>query len=134
MPRRKLFFYALIVPLLAFVLTGCEPFENAERLFPLPANVWDRAVPLSDAKVFEIKLYSEQEFINLKMLLLTQGYQQQNRDFHFSAKKNGKLFSVKSSDGILLIGKQFKDSSLYPAAFYFERKNTLYLGIGEREK
>lgn len=125
--------FCLLLPAL-LLLTGCEPFENAERLFPLPDNIWDKAVPVKNIQVFEIKNISEQEFINLKVLLLADGCKEENRDFYFSAKKDGMPLTIKAGEGILLIGKKLKDKDLYPAAFYLKRKNILLLGIGIPEK
>ena len=131
MPR-SIFLFAVILSLLA--VTGCEPFENAEQLFPLPAKIWDRAVPVKNIRAFEIKEVSYQEFINIKALLIADRYQMANRDFHFSSKNDGNTLTVKASDGILLTGKKIRDKELYPAAIYIERKNILLLGIGIPEK
>ena len=131
MPR-SIFLFAVILSLLA--VTGCEPFENAEQLFPLPSKVWDRAVPIKNIRAFEIKEVSYQEFINIKALLIADRYQMANRDFHFSSKSDGNTLTVKASDGILLTGKKIRDKELYPAAIYIERKNILLLGIGIPEK
>ena len=123
----------LFLPALC-LLSGCEPFENAERLFPLPDTIWDRAIPVKNIRVFEIKNISDQEFINLRVLLLADGCKEENRDFYFSAKKDGMPLTIKAGEGILLIGKKLKDKDLYPAAFYLKRKNILLLGIGIPEK
>ena len=132
MPNRSIFLFAIILSLLA--VTGCEPFENAEQLFPLPVKVWDRAVPVKNIRAFEIKGVSYQEFINLKALLVADGYQAVNRDFHFSSKNDGGTLTIKSSNGILLTGRKLRNKELYPAAIYIERKNILLLGIGIPEK
>ena len=117
-----------------FIVCGCDPFDNAENLFPLPPQMWDRACRSKQYKLFEINNISEVDFIRLKALLENNGYKQTNRDFYFSAAGNGSQMKVTASDGILLICRKFKDSMKYTAAIYLKHRKTLLLGIGTPEK
>lgn len=116
------------------MLAGCDPFDNAENMFPLPENVWDRAVPSGKHKVFEIKNVSAQEFLNIKTLLLSKGYSEHKRDFNFapsSAKTTPA--TVKSAGSILLIKGEPEEREIR-AAMYIEKQNVLLLGLGTLEK
>lgn len=135
MPNKGIICLFLLVKLVFF--TGCDPFGNAETLFPLPDSVWDRAVAIKKYRVFEIKGVSAQEFLTIKNLLLSNGYIEQKRDFNFSASsKNHLPMTIKSSEGILLLDALHSESQdkLCKAAFYIEKEQKLLLGLGVQEQ
>ncbi|MBE6387480.1 MAG: hypothetical protein E7045_05410 [Lentisphaerae bacterium] len=120
---------------LAAVLTlaGCDPYNNAEKIFPLPDSLWDRAVASKHHQLFTIENISEAEFVNLRIMLENNGCRELKRDFFFSAVKKESPLIIKSHHGVLLLGKK-NSSGLYPAAIYLKQKKTLLLGIGVPEK
>ena len=125
---------AFFAVLLAFAAgSGCEPFENAEQLFPLPAGVWDRAVPVKNFQAFEIKSLHPQEFINLKAALLADGCKEKNLDFFFAGKAGETPMKASSKDIILLLAPISAENKLHRAAAYFLRENKLIIGLGVPE-
>ncbi|MBQ7394914.1 MAG: hypothetical protein IJW08_00070 [Lentisphaeria bacterium] len=114
--------------------TGCEPFENAEKIFHLPDEVWDKAVSVKGFRAFEIKNISDVQFIQLKALLLTDGCTEHKLDFNFSPVEQGKPMTVKSTGAVLLMKAPQPGEQERRAAVYIESEKRLLLGVGTPEK
>ena len=112
---------------------GCEPYD-AENVFPLPGYVWDKADKLKNIKAYEIKNVDPQEFINLKALLQSSGFHQDNRDFYFAprTKENTRL-KIPSYQGEILMKSSHLVEQNFPAAVYITKEKRLLIGFGVPE-
>lgn len=109
---------------------GCEPYD-AENLFPLPGYIWDKAEKQKTIQAYEIKNVAPQEFINLKALLQSSGFKQDDRDFYFAPRtKENKRLKVPSYQGEILIKRSHLVEQNFPAAVYMTKDKRLLIGFG----
>ena len=126
--------HSLLLLLTVILLSGCDPFGDAEKNFPLPVKIWDRATPVKGYKLFQITGMTQREFLNIKVLLSAEGFSEQKRDFHFASADGKTPLTIKSAGSVLLLKKSQSSETESNAAVYIEKEQKLLLGTGIAEQ
>jgi hypothetical protein len=113
---------------------GCEPY-NAEKFIPLPIHVWDRAVKNKDFQAYEIKNMEFQEFVTIKALLQTSGFDLLNLDIFLAPEKEGaKPLRIPTFQAEIIVKGSVLVEGKHPAAAYISKEKRLIVGFAELEK